>query len=366
MPERRADRVAADLVVLSPHYDDAALSCGGEIARRSAEGERVVVVTICAAPPPGTSGAGADPGPGPRPPRNRGSDAGPIDRSIAAGLSAFAAEHVARWRASAIGGPDGRAATADGSATHDGAPSHRAASDMVALRRAEDHAALRRLGAESIEMDVPDAIFRIAGGVHPYDTPESLFGPIDRRELDLVGRVHRDLASLPGIRPSAKVLAPLGFGGHVDHRLTRAAAEAWCAGTDLRLTYYADLPYAADAGLHAPGLIQDPLVPGRRLRLRLVALSDRHLATKTEAIACYGSQLSTFWTSEAEMVSDVRRWAGAETETGADRRTSGAPGRLGEWRADAVGGDRGLERVDGVTLGRDEARSPAAGRRERP
>src|ERR671924_35132 len=40
-----------DHVYLSPHLDDAALSCGGAIARHSSAGARVLVVTICTALP---------------------------------------------------------------------------------------------------------------------------------------------------------------------------------------------------------------------------------------------------------------------------------------------------------------------------
>ena len=41
-------------VYLSPHLDDAVLSCGGMIHRQAQAGERVVVVTVCAGdPPPG-------------------------------------------------------------------------------------------------------------------------------------------------------------------------------------------------------------------------------------------------------------------------------------------------------------------------
>ena len=38
-------------VYLSPHFDDASLSCGGNIHRQEQAGEPVLVVTVCAAPP---------------------------------------------------------------------------------------------------------------------------------------------------------------------------------------------------------------------------------------------------------------------------------------------------------------------------
>ena len=39
-------------IYLAPHLDDAALSCGGQIARRTRAGERILIVTVMAGDPP--------------------------------------------------------------------------------------------------------------------------------------------------------------------------------------------------------------------------------------------------------------------------------------------------------------------------
>ena len=44
-----------DALYISPHFDDAVFSCGSQIYDRIQRGERVVVVTVCAAPPPALS-----------------------------------------------------------------------------------------------------------------------------------------------------------------------------------------------------------------------------------------------------------------------------------------------------------------------
>ncbi|MFQ5421191.1 MAG: PIG-L family deacetylase, partial [Anaerolineae bacterium] len=45
-----------DAIYLSPHLDDAALSCGGQIFTRTSAGESVLVVTVMAGDaPPGLS-----------------------------------------------------------------------------------------------------------------------------------------------------------------------------------------------------------------------------------------------------------------------------------------------------------------------
>ncbi|MCZ7552073.1 MAG: hypothetical protein M5U05_05720 [Anaerolineales bacterium] len=64
-----------------------------------------------------------------------------------------------------------------------------------------------------------------------------MFGPIHPLEAGLVKRLSQKLSR--AIPAEAQVVCPLAIGGHVDHRLTRAAAEA----ARQALLYYLDFPY---------------------------------------------------------------------------------------------------------------------------
>src|SRR4249919_2584335 len=95
-----------DHIYLSPHLDDAALSCGGAIARHANAGARVLVVTLCtAAPPP----------------------AGPFSR--------FAQDHYLMWGL--------------------------APELAMAEREREDDLALERLDADTYRAGLLDAIYRM-------------------------------------------------------------------------------------------------------------------------------------------------------------------------------------------------------------
>ena len=173
-------------VYLSPHLDDAPLSCGGAIAAHIAAGERVLVVTICtAAPPP----------------------AGPF--------SALAQELHANWGL--------------------------AADQAMATRLREERLAMERLGVDYFWLDRLDAIYRYS---EAYHTRESLFGtpaPDDPLFADLrtfFGKLHERL-------PSATCHAPLGIGSHVDHLITHSAIR-YRLGDAAR--FYEDLPYAVVPG----------------------------------------------------------------------------------------------------------------------
>ncbi len=96
-------------------------------------------------------------------------------------------------------------------------------------RRKEDREACRRLGAECRHMGLPDDRFRnfvkIVGGQAKITkrTQEALAGLLEELDPELV-------------------LAPMGVGNHVDHRVLRDAATAIVPAE--RLLYYEDRPYA--------------------------------------------------------------------------------------------------------------------------
>jgi LmbE family N-acetylglucosaminyl deacetylase len=185
------------LVVLSPHLDDAVLSCGA-LMIHAARRIPVTVATLFteANPPPYTMSA----------------------RRYLRQVGAREAESLYRQR------------------------------------RAEDRAALERIGATCVHAGLTEALYRHRAGrgsrgwwtyllpelqhVYPVYRLHVVSGrvaPGDAGTLEEASEFVRRTA-VPG---NALVLAPLGVGGHVDHVLARTAAErsgAWVG-------YYSDFPY---------------------------------------------------------------------------------------------------------------------------
>jgi LmbE family N-acetylglucosaminyl deacetylase len=168
-------------IYLSPHFDDAVLSCGGLIRDQTRTGTPVEIWTIFAGDPP----------------------AGP--------LSDFALDNHKLW-----GLPPGP--------------------ETVSLRKDEDEAAAGIVGADPVHFDIPDCIYRRspAGDYLYTETVMTRPHPADRT---LPRRIAAALRS--ELRKDDRLVCPLALGGHVDHILARQAAEA------LRrpLAYYADIPY---------------------------------------------------------------------------------------------------------------------------
>ncbi|MCG8295102.1 PIG-L deacetylase family protein [Pseudomonas entomophila] len=86
----------------------------------------------------------------------------------------------------------------------------------------------------------------------------------------------------------ARVYAPLGIGGHVDHLLTRRAAQRVFADV-CPLLFYEDLPYAGE--LSADALAQQLTRTTQGLRPLLTPLAD-WLPEKLRHLAGYASQVA--------------------------------------------------------------------------
>jgi LmbE family N-acetylglucosaminyl deacetylase len=167
-------------------------------------------------------------------------------------------------------------------------------------RRAEDRAACGRLGAQEVHFSIPDSIYRRSpvDGRHLYPSEKAIFGELHPEESVLVDKICQILAaSLP---PDGIVICPLSIGGHVDHRLTRLAAEA----LNRPLWYYPDYPYVVEALAGEAAGVPDSITTG--WEIRLFPFQEPSLSEWQDAIADYTSQISTFWGSVGEMRVAIR------------------------------------------------------------
>jgi len=176
-----------DSIFLAPHLDDAALSCGGQIANLARVGKRVLLVTVMAGDPP--TDAEND-----------------YIRSL-----------HARWELER---------------------------DATAQRRAEDIAACAILGADYLHWSIPDCIYRLnpADGRPMYLSDDDIFGDVHPAEQPLVDEIANLLCALPA---HGQCYAPLTVGHHVDHLLVAAAARLAFGDN---LLFYEDYPYAQQPG----------------------------------------------------------------------------------------------------------------------
>lgn len=237
---------------LSPHYDDAVLSCGGLIHKLVGEGKRVVVRTIM----------GGAPSPDAIPDT-------PITRSL----------HT-RWAAG---------------------------ENPVTARIAEDEAAVTSLGAKAEHLVYwMDCIYRVSRKGEPlYGTEASLWRQI--HPDDVAGQLLPTMVLGPNDVIQG-IYAPMGVGQHVDHLIVRNwAIELRKQYPWVALKFYEEYPYIETAGAVDEAMkfftAHDPPL---KLEAELVPLQEADVAAKVKAVGFYTSQISSFWADAVAMDAGIR------------------------------------------------------------
>lgn len=233
-------------VYVSPHLDDVVYSCGAVIWSQMKAGEYVEIWTLCAGDPPS------------RP------------------LSPYARSLHERWKTGL---------------------------EAVSVRRAEDVRACGVLGAAYRHFSIPDCIYRRDPdrGDALYQSDTAIFGDVDPVESGLINSLADEISgTLP---EGANLVAPMGIGGHVDHQIVVSVLKKMRVSNHstspvknpLSLWRYADVPYV----LSAPASLQAHVRP--EWRPEKFPAPEPAQRAWVEAMACYKSQLSSFWPNAAVM-----------------------------------------------------------------
>lgn len=220
--------MSAAHLFLAPHFDDVALSCGGEVARLVAAGERVAIATIFAGAPP-----------------------------AAMPLTPYARWHLAKWGVASV-------------------------ADALAARRIEDEAAAAVLGATPHLLPFVDGVFRD----DRYRSWDALRTHLVAVDATLPAEIADALMERSLIGRLTVVTGPLAIGRHVDHQAVFAAMRR-LAKRGVRVRGYEDYPYAADEAEYAPRMAAPDLAGATPETVDIAPW----LGTKVRAIGRYASQL---------------------------------------------------------------------------
>src|SRR5487761_1913363 len=241
-------------IYLQPHFDDAALSCGGAIRQQTRFGQRVLVITVFGGMPP--------------------QDLQP---------SGFA-----RQNSQIMSLPESPSAA-------------------VSARRIEDEAAVGSLGADVLWLDYHDAIYR--GSPAYYQSNEALFGTVSDGDHALDEELGALFLSIDERAPLAAFYAPLGVGHHVDHQLVCSAADRM-AQRKLNVKFYEDFPYVTRQGALETRQSELRIT----MEYELTEISGQ-IRDKEEAIALYRSQTPQLFGAEDNMRQALRAYSASLRRT---------------------------------------------------
>jgi LmbE family N-acetylglucosaminyl deacetylase len=252
------------VIILSPHLDDAALSCGGLLAALPPSVPRTVVTLCCGNPVP-------------RAPE---------------GVLETQGKHAQRGR------------NRKGFATPE-------------ERRTEDRAALASVHADCIQLGFADAVYRRSAvtGELISERPRQTWAGPSMDDQSYVEELYLLLRRLCVNVGRVLLVSPLGIGHHVDHVITAQTALRLSAKVS-RLLFYEDFPYVVD--LQKGDGNGDPLAAMARLgmepsaRLWLPIDAEK----KARLVEHYATQIPALF-GEAPRIREAierRRFQGAPVE----------------------------------------------------
>lgn len=236
---------------VSPHLDDAVFSCGGLAYRLAQSGEKVIIVTMATSDEP-------------------------EDRLP----SWLANRYVQGWNLGL---------------------------NPFVVRRQEDEAAARTLGAEIKHLGFLDAIYRTDSRGQPLYNRAIAPSPVHE---------HDWKAFMPPVRETLRFLrkqygnqrvimfCTLGIGGHPDHQIIRRAVESITEPRDR--VYYEDFPYCIQPKPFTRASVVNANLT-RDLCSVTVQLSPTEIDARQRAMACYPSQVPGCFPSYADILTEILR-----------------------------------------------------------
>jgi LmbE family N-acetylglucosaminyl deacetylase len=177
---------------------------------------------------------------------------------------------------------------------------HLDSTESTDLRKREDRQFAKLLGARCsmIWLDVADAPLR---GYNPRMVCRT--GELSVSDGKLVTDMYQ--MTVPVLNPGCAVFAPLGIGGHIDHRIVvEVAKQVAMRGTE-SLYFYEEIPYAA--------LRSDEENAGTALRVasELHQIADPFVISfpglldlKLNSVFCYPSQVGSSYTAGMRTLKD--------------------------------------------------------------
>jgi len=230
-------------IYLSPHFDDIALSCGGLVWEQAQAGNSVSLWTICGGDPPRRA------------------------------LSAYAQILHQRWETGV---------------------------QATQARRGEDIAACQTLGVPFRHFGFPDCIYRPRRKdiPHYYTSDKAIFGTVHPAERkNMVYRLSNIFRQ--EIPTGTQLVCPLTLGNHVDHVITRRAAER----SGHALWYYPDYPYVLKSAAVLERYRQDGW------KAVQFPISESGLRAWQDSVARHTTQINTFWPNLEAMRAAIRDYA---------------------------------------------------------
>ncbi len=174
--------------------------------------------------------------------------------------------------------------------------------NIVEARRKEDKKAMELLGCSFIHMEFMDCIYRSnILGEFVYTDFCQIYESNVHEEEEIVQNIKAEIYKL--ISDADVVLSPLAIGNHIDHMIVSYVARKLEKTCPEKMVFYEDFPYVLNYKLSEwKELVKD-------MNCKTIEFRETFFINKLKAAKCYLSQNRMLWGNETERIEQMKSFS---------------------------------------------------------
>lgn len=174
--------------------------------------------------------------------------------------------------------------------------------NIVEIRKKEDKKAMELLGCSCIHMEFMDCIYRYNTlGEFAYTDFCQIYESNVNEGEEIVQKIISSIHKV--ISDADVILSPLAIGNHIDHMIVSYAARKLEKICPKKMIFYEDFPYV----LHYKSSEWKDLV--KDMKCKTIELRETFFINKLKAVECYLSQTRMLWNSEIEQMEQMKSFS---------------------------------------------------------
>lgn len=179
--------------------------------------------------------------------------------------------------------------------------------DAMYVRRLEDKNASKFIKADSMYLNLHECLYRRnKDGQHRYLKRSDIFNANINMEKDTIDKVILVLSDKLRLNSFEEIYIPIGIGRHIDHLILREAIETLYAQIYRnmeKINYYEDIPYVCNNRD-----VNWKIELTKELDYYSYDISKKDFNIYIKAISLYKSQLHVLWKNNIEMITQLKNY----------------------------------------------------------
>lgn len=174
--------------------------------------------------------------------------------------------------------------------------------DLMLFRKQEDAEATKILNCTYEHLEFPECIYRTnEEGAYIYPKLDQIYKYNPAQEKYYEEKIENILFKKLKDKINTEIYAPLSIGNHVDHVITNKIMYQLSKKIPGIIYYYEDVPYI----FKVTDKTEEMKTKTKQLKMKIIKISDSEWQRKILAVLLYKSQMHVMWKNVKAMISEM-------------------------------------------------------------